>query len=53
MSSFCDKFGATFTRKFNLKRHQKSRCEGEMVLSILSTKAGDDVEENMVLELKF
>ena len=51
MSSFCVKCGATFTCKFNLKRHQKSRCKGGMVLSILSTKAGDDVEENMVLEL--
>ena len=46
MASSCDNCGATFTRKFNLKRHQASRCKGGMVLDTFSTKTGDDVEEN-------
>ena len=46
MTSSCDNCGATFTRKFNLKRHQASRCKGGMVLDTFSTKSGGDVVEN-------
>ena len=28
----CHKCGASFTRKFNLKRHQASRCKGRMLV---------------------
>ena len=29
----CHKCGASFTRKFNLKRHQASRCKGRMLIN--------------------
>ena len=29
----CDECGASFTRKFNLKRHQTSRCKGRMLIN--------------------
>ena len=34
MASSCDNCGATFTRKFNLKRHQASRCKRGMVKNL-------------------
>ena len=34
MTSSCDNCGATFTRKFNLKRHQASRCKRGMVKNL-------------------
>ena len=44
--TFCDKCGASFTRKYNLIRHQTSRCKGRMVMNALNDEVAITVEEN-------
>ena len=48
MTFTCDRCGASFSRKFNLKRHQASRCKQ----SVLMNKSTDAVEENFVQQPK-
>ena len=42
----CDKCGASFTRKFNLKRHQTSRCKGRMLTNTIGDGVVATVGEN-------
>ena len=48
----CDKCGASFSRKFNLKRHQTSSCKGTVVMNTSVNDAADSVKENDVQQPK-
>ena len=43
MTFTCDRCGALFSRKFNLKRHQTSRCKQSV---LMKDDATDAVKEN-------
>ena len=47
MTFTCDKCGASFTRKFNLKRHQTSRCKSMVVMNTSAEDAACAVEESI------
>ena len=42
----CDKCGASFARKFNLERHQTSRCKGRMLINTVRNEATAVAENN-------
>ena len=48
----CDKCGASFSRKFNLKRQQTSSCKGTVVMNTSVNDAADSVKENDVQQPK-
>ena len=52
MTFTCDICGASFSRKFNLKRHQTSRCKSTVVMNTCFNDAADAVKENDVQQPK-
>ena len=46
MTFTCDACGASFSRKFNLKRHQTSRCKSKVVMNTSFDDAADTAKEN-------
>ena len=46
MTFTCDDCGASFSRKFNLKRHQTSRCKSTVLVNTSLDNAADAVREN-------
>ena len=46
MTFTCDKCGASFTRKFNLNRHQTRRCKSMVVMKTSANVATGVVKEN-------